>query len=74
MFPEGLPSVDFAINSGVGMGIIYILSILILIITVSILLSIMRCKNKLCKKMLKFSSYFITAIYKCLQSNRKKST
>ncbi len=29
VFPEGPPSVGFAIESGVGMGIIYILSILI---------------------------------------------
>ncbi len=29
VFPEGPPSVDFAINSGVGMGIVYILSLLI---------------------------------------------
>ncbi len=29
MFPEGPPLVDFAIDSGVGMGIVYILSILI---------------------------------------------
>ncbi len=29
MFSEGPPSVDFAIDSGVGMGIVYILSILI---------------------------------------------
>ncbi len=29
MFPEGPPSVDFAIDSGVGMDIVYILSILI---------------------------------------------
>ncbi len=68
------PSVDFAIDSGVGMGIIYILSILIwcLSIQLSILLSIIWCKNKWCKKMLKISSYFITAVYKCLQANRKR--
>ncbi len=29
MFPEGATSVDFVIDSGVGMGIVYILSILI---------------------------------------------
>ncbi len=29
MFPEGPPSVDFEIDSGVGMGIVYILLILI---------------------------------------------
>ncbi len=29
MFPEGATSVDFAIDSEVGMGIVYILSILI---------------------------------------------
>ncbi len=40
VFPEGPPSVDFAIDSGVGMGIVYILSILIryLSIQLSILL------------------------------------
>ncbi len=72
--PGGAPSVDFAIDSGVGKGIVYILSILIryLSIQLSILLSIIWCKNKLCKKMLKISSYFITAIYKCLQANRKR--
>ncbi len=29
VFPEGPPSVDFAIDSGIGMGIVYLLSILI---------------------------------------------
>ncbi len=29
------------------------------------------CKYKWCKKMLKMSSYFIAAVYKCLQTNRK---
>ncbi len=74
VFPEGPPSVDFAIDSGIGMGIIYLLSILIwyLSIQLSILLSIIWCKNKWCKKMLKMSSYFITAVYKCLQANRKR--
>ncbi len=45
---RGPPSVDFAIDSGVGMGIVYILSILIryLSIQLSILLSIIWCKNK----------------------------
>ncbi len=54
-----------------GMGIVYILSILILYLSIqlSILLSIIWCKNKLCKKMLKISSYFITAVNKCLQVN-----
>ncbi len=68
MFPEGPPSVDFAIDSGVGMGIVYILLILIryLSIQLSILLSIIWYKNKLCKNMLKISSNFITAVYKCL--------
>ncbi len=71
--PGGPPSVDFAIDSGVGTGIVYILSILIwcLSIQLSILLSIIWCKNKWCKKMLKISSYFITAVYQCLQANRK---
>ncbi len=47
MFLEGPPSVDFAIDSGVGMGIVYILSILIryLSIQLSILLSIIWCKK-----------------------------
>ncbi len=62
MVPRGGPSVDFAIDSGVGMDIIYILSIPIRYcssIPLSILLSIIWCKNKLCKKMLKISSYFL---------------
>ncbi len=71
---SAIGSVDFAIDSGVGMGIVYILSILIryLSIQLSILLSIIWCKHKGCKKMLNISSYFITAVYKCLQSNRKR--
>ncbi len=71
MFPQGPPLVYFAIDSGVGMGIVYILSILIryLSIQLSILLSIIWCKNKLCKKI---SSYFITEVYKCFQANRKR--
>ncbi len=42
------PSVDFTIDSGVGRGIVYILLILIqyLSIQLSILLSIIWCKNK----------------------------
>ncbi len=71
--PGGAPSVDFAIDSGVGIGIVYILSILIwyLSIQLSILLSIIWWKNVLCKKMMNISSYFITAVYKCIQANRK---
>ncbi len=74
MFPEGPPLVDFSIDSGVEMGIVYILSVLIwyLSIQLSILLSIIWCKNKWCKNMLKISSYFITAVYKCLQANRQR--
>ncbi len=46
--PHRWTSVNFAIDSGVGMGIVYILSILIqyLSIQLSILLSIIWCKNK----------------------------
>ncbi len=36
VLPEGTPSVDFAIDSEVGMGIVYILSILIQYISIQL--------------------------------------
>ncbi len=72
--PGGAPLGGFCDRFWGRDGIIYILSILIryLSIQLSILLSIIWCKNKWCKKMSKMSSYFITAVYKCLQANRKR--